>query len=151
MGTGEHGGFGHTAGSSKSAIFTRVQFEGTVSVDGETRDVSRRVYQRNDIDFNYTDPRTQLTNIQRMKKGEPPIGNDGKPVQLHHVLQKETGPMAEIRETTHTEYHSILHGLIGKGDSFRNDPSLEKQYKNFRRNYWKWRAKQIARSANDER
>ena len=28
MGTGEHGGFGHTSGSSKSKIFTRVYYEG---------------------------------------------------------------------------------------------------------------------------
>ncbi len=42
MGAGEHGGFGNTAGSSKSGIFTRTWFEGTVVVDSEVRDVSRR-------------------------------------------------------------------------------------------------------------
>ena len=142
MGTGEHGGFGHTSGSSKSKIFTRVYYEGTVHVDGEVRDVSRRVYQRSDIDLDYYDPRTKRTNLQRMIDGDAPIGNDGKPVQLHHVLQKESGPMAEVREVTHHEYKRTLHGLVGDGNSFRNSPVLRKQYNNFRRAYWIWRARQ---------
>lgn len=142
MGAGVHGGFGHTKGAPKHSRFTAVQFEGTVTVGGVQRDVSRRVYQRNDINFGYFDKKTGRTNLQRMKDGDPPIGNDGKPVQLHHVLQKESGPMAEVREITHTEYHRILHGLVGNGDSFRNNPELEKQYVNFRRKYWRWRAKE---------
>ena len=77
-----------------------------------------------------------------MLNGEAPIGNDGRPIQLHHVIQKESGPMVEIREVTHTEYHRVLHGLVSKGNSFRNDPVLDRQYKNFRRKYWKWRAEQ---------
>lgn len=142
MGTGEHGGFGYTSGSGKSKIFTRVQYEGTVTVGGEVRDVSRRVYQRNDIDFDYVDTDSGMTNLERMKGGFAPIGNDGKPIQLHHVLQKESGPMAEVREITHEEYHRILHGLVGNGNSFRHNEDLEKQYENFRRKYWRWRARQ---------
>ena len=142
MGAGEHGGFGATVGSGKSGIFTRVQFEGFVKVGGEEHDVSRRVYQRNDIDFDYVDPNTGRSNLELMSAGRAPIGNDGFPVQLHHVLQTESGPMVEIRETTHEEYSRILHGLGVKGASFRNDPLLDKQYSNFRRQYWKWRAEQ---------
>ena len=77
-----------------------------------------------------------------MRAGKPPIGNDGNPVQLHHILQKESGPMVEIREMTHQEYYRILHGLGSNGTSFRNDPIKNKQYKNFRIAYWKWRARQ---------
>ena len=40
------------------------------------------------------------------------------------------------------EYSKQLHGLSGKGESFRNDKLLEKQYNNFRKAYWKWRAAQ---------
>jgi hypothetical protein len=144
MGAGVHGGFGSTAGSSKngiSKIFTRVQYEGAVTVNGVTMDVSRKVYQRNDIDFEYVDPVSKKSNLQLMSKGRAPIGSDGYPVQLHHVLQKESGPMVEIRETTHEEYNRTLHGLGVAGASFRNDPVLSKQYANFRRQYWKWRAK----------
>ena len=143
MGAGEHGSFGYTSGSSKSKIFTRVQYEGTVTVCGEIRDVSRRVYQRNDIDFDRVDENTGLTNLEIMKSGHAPIGNDGYPVQLHHVLQKESGPMVEVRETTHEEYQRILHGLVSSGNSFRNNADLERQYGNFRRKYWRWRARKL--------
>lgn len=145
MGAGQHGGFGNTKGSSKpgkSKIFKHTQYKGSVIVGGVERDVSRRVYQRNDIDFDYYHPKSKMTNLQRMQEGKAPIGNDGKPVQLHHILQKESGPMAEVREVTHREYKKTLHGLVGNGSSFRNDPVLEKQYNNFRVAYWKWRAQQ---------
>ena len=83
-----------------------------------------------------------------MLRGNAPIGRDGKPIELHHVLQKEVGPMAEIHETTHQEYKRILHGLKGYGDSFRNDKTLDKQYKNFKNLYWKWRAKKYMEGVN---
>ena len=93
--------------------------------------------------FNYFDETTGLTNLERMQAGKPPIGSDGNPIQLHHILQKEVGPMVEIREITHQEYYSQLHGVIEDGASFRNNPVLNKQYNNFRCSYWKWRAEQI--------
>lgn len=93
---------------------------------GEERDVSRRVYQRNGIDFEQYNPTHRKTNLQLMEEGRPPIGNDGRPVQLHHVIQKESGPVVEIREVTHREYKKTLHGLVGNGGSFRNDPILSK-------------------------
>lgn len=145
MGAGKHGGFGNTKGSELSKRFTPVQYEGYVKVKGEIRDVSRRVYQRHDIDFNYYDAKSKLTNLERMLLGRPPIGNDGNPIVLHHVIQKESGPMVEIREVTHKEYHKVLHGLVGKNSSFRNDPILDKQYNNFRSAYWIWRAKEYIR------
>lgn len=111
-------------------------------MNGIERDVSRRVYQRNDVDFNYVDQDTGKTNLQRMLSGKPPYGKDGKPLELHHILQSEVGPVAELHETTHQEYTRILHGLRGKGDSFRNDKELDSQYRNFKRAYWKWRAQQ---------
>ena len=143
MGTGVHGGFGRTKGAQASKYFKAVQFEGTVTVFGEERDVSRRVYQRNDIDFDYRDPVSGKTNLELMKAGRAPFGNDGKPIELHHVIQKESGAVVEIRETTHKEYYRVLHGLVGKGGSFRNDPVLDRQFSNFRKQYWMWRAQQV--------
>ena len=124
----------------RTSLFTAVEFRGSVKVGGEIRCVSRKVYQRKDIDFSYYDRSSGLTNLQRMQKGRPPIGVDGRPLQLHHVLQREAGPMVEIREMTHEEYHRVLHGLSCAGMSFRNNPDLNKQYNNFRIAYWKWRA-----------
>ncbi|OYD09936.1 hypothetical protein CHM34_00010 [Paludifilum halophilum] len=126
----------------QSKTYTPVQFQGTVKVGGKTRDVSRRVYQRKGIDWNAVDDEG-LTNLQRMKKGRPPIGPDGKQIELHHVIQKEAGPMVEIMELTHDQYHKQLHKLVEDGNSFRNDPVLSKQYDNFRRKYWRWRYKQV--------
>ena len=146
MGAGFHGGFGATKGSGsaniRKKIFTPVRYEGIVKVNGAERDVSRKVYQRNDINFNYVDKDTGETNLQRMLRGNAPIGRDGRPLELHHILQKEVGPMVEIHEVTHKEYKRILHGLKGSGDSFRNDKDLDSQYRNFKRAYWKWRAEQ---------
>ncbi|MGD6817088.1 HNH/ENDO VII family nuclease [Metabacillus sp. 113a] len=48
--------------------------------------------------------------------------------------------MVEIAELTHDKYDSTLHGLVENGNSFRNNPELEKMYNNFRSNYWKMRA-----------
>ena len=149
MGAGYHGGFGNTKGSqTKKRIFTPVQYKGTVKVNGVDRDVSRKVYQRNDINFNYADKDTGDTNLQRMIKGNAPYGRDGKHIELHHILQKEVGPMVEIHETTHKEYKQILHGLRKSGESFRNDKSLDSQYRNFKRAYWKWRAQQYLGGKN---
>jgi len=132
---------GKAGGTTK--LYNLVEYKGSVKVNGEVRDVSRRVYQRNDIDIYYFDETTGLTNLERMQAGKPPIGSDGNPIQLHHILQKEAGPMVEIREITHQEYYSQLHGFIEDGASFRNNPVLNKQYNNFRRSYWKWRAEQV--------
>ena len=129
--------------SLSSKIYTPVEYKGTVKINGEVKDVSRRVYQRNDIDIDYLDETTGLTNLERMQAGKPPIGSDGNPIELHHVLQQEVGPMAELREITHQAFYSQLHGLIENGASFRNNPLLNKQYNNFRYNYWKWRASLI--------
>lgn len=151
MGAGYHGGFGLTDGSQPQKVkFTPVQFEGTVRVDGVVKDVSRRVYQRNDIDFDYVDQDTGQTNLQRMLKGNAPYGRDGKPLELHHILQMESGPMVEIHETTHMEYKNILHGLRGNGESFRNDKVLDRQYRNFKRAYWKWRAQEYLKGQSNE-
>ncbi len=151
MGAGYHGGFGETEGSKlRKVTFKRVYFEGVIKVNGEERNISRRVYQRDDIDFNYADPDTGRTNLQRMLNGNAPYGKDGKPLELHHILQIEVGPMVEIHETTHQEYKRILHGLIGNGDSFRNNKTLDLQYRNFKRAYWKWRAKKYLGGVGNE-
>ena len=89
------------------------------------------------------DPDTGATNLQRASKGRPPLGSDGNSIQLHHVTQQEPGAMVEILESTHQKYKKQLHGLVGSGESFRNNTVLDKQYNNFRSSYWKWRVTQI--------
>ncbi|WP_027085545.1 HNH/ENDO VII family nuclease [Cohnella panacarvi] len=125
--------------------YTAVEVKGAVKVAGKEVDVSRRVYQI-EIDKNYNpkDPSAAgMSNKELMEKGRAPyVIKDGEEsrVELHHLIQREPGGMVEIAETTHDKYSSALHGLVEDGNSFRNDPDLEKQYNNFRSNYWKMRA-----------
>ncbi|WP_139488158.1 HNH/ENDO VII family nuclease [Brevibacillus dissolubilis] len=81
---------------------TKVEFQG------------RKVYQRNDIDWNKVDPDTGMTNLERMEMGWAPIGKDGKKISLHHILQIEPGPMLEILQTVHQKNYKVLHGLLEK-------------------------------------
>lgn len=55
--------------------------------------------------------------------------------------------MAEVLSSVHDKGQKIHHGLRESGESFRNNPILEKQYNNFRKQYWKWRANGVS-SAN---
>ncbi|MCM3159401.1 T7SS effector LXG polymorphic toxin [Bacillus subtilis] len=115
---------------------------GKVKVKGQPRDVSRRVYTMKDIDLNQKN-RKGLTNLQLMKNGNAPFAKDGTQINLHHLIQEEPGNMLEIHESWHNKYSDVLHGLKENGQSFRNDPVLDKQYKSFRRRYWRWRAQQF--------
>ncbi|QHQ58943.1 T7SS effector LXG polymorphic toxin [Bacillus velezensis] len=118
------------------------EIDGKVKTKGKIRDVSRRVYTMKDIDLNQKN-RKGLTNLQLMKNGNAPFAKDGTQINLHHLIQEEPGTMLEIPESWHNKYSDVLHGLKGNGQSFRNDPVLDKQYKSFRRRYWRWRAQQF--------
>lgn len=52
-------------------------------------------------------------NVERMGKGKPPLGKDGKPVEIHHVNQKANGPVKEMTRTDHR----------GKGNYAKNHPN----------------------------
>ena len=84
-----------------------------------------------------------MTNLERARVGQAPIGNDGLPINLHHLLQEEPGPMAEVLASVHRRGQEVLHGLVQQGDGFRNTLNLEKQFNAFRTAYWKWRASQV--------
>ncbi|QJW49111.1 hypothetical protein HA075_14505 [bacterium BFN5] len=128
---------------SRQAEYTSIRFTGTTRVGGELKDIGRKVYQRNDINWNRIDPESGLTNAQLVKKGKPPYWEDGTKVELHHLTQIEPGPMVELPASLHDKYSRILHGLAENGGSFRNNLELEKQYNNFRVQYWKWRAETL--------
>ncbi|MEC2331816.1 T7SS effector LXG polymorphic toxin [Bacillus subtilis] len=121
--------------------YSAVEIGGKVKVKGEVRDVSRRVYTLKDIDINQKTPRGK-TNLELMKDGKSPYAKDGTQINLHHLIQEESGTLLEIPNSLHTKYSDVIHGLKGNGESFRNDVYLEKQYNNFKTRYWKWRAKQ---------
>ncbi|MCB2355554.1 HNH/ENDO VII family nuclease [Clostridium estertheticum] len=126
-----------------------VEIEGTVKVNGEVRDISRRVYQT-DINWDYMPKDINakgLTNKELALKGKSPYAVDKNgieaKIELHHLVQIEAGSMVEIVATTHDEFTKILHGLVESGGSFRNNVTLDKQYSNFLKKYWRWRSKNM--------
>ena len=93
-----------------------VEFTGSVKVGGEIKDVSRRVYQSEDIDCFFKGD-DGLTNLERAKLGNSPIDSSGRKFELHHLLQIESGPMIELSYSKHQEtYYNILHGLNIKSE-----------------------------------
>ena len=99
------------------------------------------VHQRDSfIDPKYISPNPKhggKSNFQRMQEGLAPIGPDGKPMELHHVLQTPDGPLVEITKQLHTKYKKQLHI---NPDSWGSAIDRSKHAK-FRSEYWKERAK----------
>ncbi len=87
------------------------------------------------FDFDQTDA-TGQTNLQRMKKGLTPIGKDGMYVNLHHLVQQESGGIIELSASVHKKGHGVLHVNPSSVPSGIN----RKAFAVLRRNYWKWRA-----------
>jgi hypothetical protein len=81
------------------------------------------------------------TNIDRMADGLAPIGKDGRSVNLHHMIQNQNGPIAEVTQQFHKENHSIIHinpNTIPSGINRSKFGSWKKQY-------WKNRAASYAK------
>lgn len=93
---------------------------------------------RTDIDYDKQDVMGE-SNLERMKKGRPPIGPDDKPVELHHIGQKPDAPLAELSFAEHHQggNDSILHNKVKESEIDRGD------FNEARKEYWKARAEQI--------
>lgn len=76
------------------------------------------------------------TNIQRMQNGRAPIGYDGKPVNMHHIDQTNTGPVMEMSATNHQQNYSNLHQNTGQLPSQIN----RNEFNLWRNDYWRWRS-----------
>ena len=49
------------------------------------------------------------TNLERMASGRAPIGIDGKSINLHHMIQTQNGAIAELTQTFHQKFSSVIH------------------------------------------
>jgi hypothetical protein len=49
------------------------------------------------------------TNLERMADGDAPLGPDGKPVNLHHTIQTNSSPIAELAQTMHVSNRRVVH------------------------------------------
>ncbi len=93
-----------------------------------------------DIDLDYVDKRTGMTNRELMEKGLSPIDSKtGERIELHHLGQEFDSPFVELcADSEHGDgNHKILHTKTS--DSWRNNPSLKRQYQIEKRNHWKTR------------
>jgi hypothetical protein len=93
------------------------------------------VAKRSETFFPHTTDALGRTNIERMKQGLAPIGKDGKPVELHHLKQKDDGIIVELTSAEHKKYSSTLH-------KYRKNSEINRQeFNKWRKQYWKNRAK----------
>ncbi|MEU3981703.1 HNH/ENDO VII family nuclease [Streptomyces sp. NPDC026672] len=88
------------------------------------------------------------TNLKRMTQGLAPMGPGrtgggglDKPLNLHHMLQTQDGPVAEVSDAMHFDNYSQLHWKAGtKIPSGIDRPEFEK----WKSAYWKNRAKDFS-------
>ncbi|RUO80217.1 hypothetical protein CWI84_06175 [Idiomarina tyrosinivorans] len=69
-----------------------------------------KVYQRDDlIDSARIDVQTGMSNKQLMENGLAPYGPDGQKINIHHMLQTQDGPVAEVTQTFHQKNSKTIH------------------------------------------
>lgn len=99
--------------------------------------LGNRVFQRNDlINPNFVDPKSGKTNLELMQMGRAPIGPDGSPINLHHMIQSQNGAIAEVTQSFHQQNYSTIHINTGGLPSGIN----RSEFDAWRREYWRGRA-----------
>ena len=80
-----------------------------------------------------------LENQQRMSQGKAPIGQDGKPMELHHEGQASNGQLKEMTQTKHRGGENFKNNHPNTGQS----PSQidRNKFKQQRQEYWKNKVK----------
>jgi hypothetical protein len=93
---------------------------------------------RTDIDYDQKDALGR-TNLERMKLGLAPLDDKGKPIELHHIGQKQDSPLAELTGAEHrgNGNDNVLHNKLKESEIVRDNFDKERQ------EYWKARAEQI--------
>lgn len=138
-----------TSAPETNAKSTQTSNTEKASTNNKTWDKSveykdKKIYQRDDL----FDPNQEVswvrngkqytgTNVEMMQAtGNAPIGYDGLPVELHHTIQTDNGPLAEIASTFHDKYKKIIHINPNSTPSGINRSA----FNTFKKNYWKNRA-----------
>jgi RHS repeat-associated protein len=119
------GGSGGKGGSKSSSRWRKTEYGGIT------------VYKRDDlIDPNLRDAQNR-TNVQRMQRGLAPIGPDGRPVELHHMLQSQDSPIVELTNSMHVGNRGAIHINPPNWPSAIDRSAFE----DWRAAYWKDRAR----------
>lgn len=96
------------------------------------------------VDPEYIDNRTGLTNYERMKQGNPPIdANTGSVIHLHHIGQDFDGPFAEIPKEIHQR--KVVYGCLHNNltQSWREDIKKRCEFAKQRDSHWEKRYQQL--------
>ena len=100
---------------------------------------------KTDIDYSKEDDFGR-TNLERMEAGLAPLDSEGKPIELHHIGQKQDSPLAELTRDEHrgkeTGNDNVLHDKLKESEINRGDFDRERQ------EHWKSRAGQYYREDN---
>ena len=76
------------------------------------------------------------TNKQRMEQGLAPLDKDGKPIELHHLKQKDNGIIIELTNEEHKKDSKTLH-------RYEKDSQINRvEFDKWKRKYWKNRAEE---------
>ncbi|MFL9925039.1 HNH/ENDO VII family nuclease [Herbaspirillum lusitanum] len=116
---------------AEAAIYDKAPLEGG-QVNGKD------ALLRTDIDPDAKDDRGR-TNVERMQKGLAPLDSKGEPLQLHHIGQENTAPLAELTRDEHCRNgnDSILH------DKKRESTIDRMEFGDERAAHWQARAEQL--------
>lgn len=95
----------------------------------------RKCLVRSDIDWEQKDSMGR-TNKERAETGLSPINKNGETIELHHIGQKNDGPLTELTPDEHRskENYSVLHDTTKESEIDRNE------FSNERSKHWKSRA-----------
>lgn len=100
-----------------------------------------------DIDMDYVDPKTGMTNRERLSHKPRPLSpidsKTGEKIELHHMGQDFDGPFAELCENSeHGDgKHSVLHDV--NSESWRKDPEKKSEYQEQKDAHWNSRMTEV--------
>jgi len=99
-----------------------------VTINGKTALV------RGDINLNYVDEVSNLTNLQRMEKGLSALDPSGQPYELHHIGQKVDSTLAILTKSEHMQNgnNRIWHPI----DALTDNPSSKSGWAAEKANFW---------------
>lgn len=101
------------------------------------KDVNGRpCFLRTDIDYNAKDELGK-TNKNRMLDGKPPLA-DGKPVELHHIGQRQDSPLAELTFNEHKSNYSNLHEVPPQSSQIDRG-----EFRKEKAEYWRMRGEEL--------
>jgi len=111
--TSRLGGIGTT--KTKSSENSTV-LPSTKPVDRNAFSKTRSEYWRNEANQNSSN--YSSSDLARMNQGKPPIGNDNKPMELHHVGGYDSSPVMPMTQSEHRggDNFTINHPWLRGGD-----------------------------------